>query len=166
MALLFNSNMYVVKRSGRQEPVQFDKITKRLSNLTRGLDTKHVFPEVVAQKVVAYIKPGITTSEIDQLAAETSAYMSTRHSDYGILAARILISNLHKQTPKKFSEAMEKLNGGDENYLDPVFIETIRKNKDKYDEMIKKDADYDYDYFWGPNPNQILSGKIIGWNNC
>ena len=99
--------MFVIKRDGQQERVHFDKITARLDALMWDLDRKHVLPELVAQKITASIFNGIKTSEIDELAAETAAYMVSQHPDYATLAARILVSNLHKETPSCFSEAME-----------------------------------------------------------
>ena len=92
--------MYVIKRDGRRESVKFDKITARIERLCYGLDAVFVQPVEVAMKVVSGIYDGVTTSELDNLAAETAASMTTKHPDYAILAARIAISNLHKNTNK------------------------------------------------------------------
>jgi hypothetical protein len=98
--------MLVVKRDGRREPVAFDKITARIKKLCYGFDTNHVDPTVVAQKVVGGVYDGVTTMQLDDLASETAAFLTTQHPDYGRLAARIAVSNLHKQTEKSFSETM------------------------------------------------------------
>ncbi|KAG5041251.1 hypothetical protein JHK85_013727 [Glycine max] len=96
--------MYVVKRDGRQETVHFDKITARLKKLSYGLSTEHCDPVLVSQKVCAGVYKGVTTSQLDELAAETAAAMTANHPDYASLAARIAVSNLHKNTKKSFSE--------------------------------------------------------------
>jgi len=88
--------MQVLKRDGRRESVKFDKITSRIEKLSYGLDAAFVQPVEVAKKVVSGIFDGVTTAQLDVLAAETAASMTTRHPDYTILAARIAISNLHK----------------------------------------------------------------------
>ena len=98
--------MLVVKRDGRREPVAFDKITARIKKLCYGFDPKHVDACVVAQKVVVGVYDGVTTVQLDDLASETAAFLTTVHPDYGRLAARIAVSNLHKQTTKLFTETM------------------------------------------------------------
>ncbi|KAG7151312.1 Ribonucleoside-diphosphate reductase large chain like protein [Verticillium longisporum] len=95
--------MFVRKRDGRQERVQFDKITARVSRLCYGLDMDHVDPVAITQKVISGVYGGVTTVQLDDLAAETAAYMTVTHPDYAILAARIAVSNLHKQTKKQWS---------------------------------------------------------------
>ncbi|KAJ2921215.1 hypothetical protein H1R20_g15879, partial [Candolleomyces eurysporus] len=100
---------YVFKRDGRKERVQFDKITARIQKLCYGLDTNYVDPIEVTQKVVAGVYQGVTTVELDNLAAETAAYLTTKHPDYAVLAARIAVSNLHKETKKNFSQVMKDL---------------------------------------------------------
>ena len=107
--------MYVIKRDGRRESVKFDKITARIEKLSYGLDSAYVQPIEVAKKVVSGIYDGVTTAELDNLAAETSASMTTKHPDYAILAARVAISNLHKNTLKSFSATMKRLY----TYVDP-----------------------------------------------
>ncbi|TPX44110.1 ribonucleoside-diphosphate reductase [Synchytrium endobioticum] len=101
--------MFVYKRDGRRERVAFDKITSRISRLCYGLDMAFVDPAQVAQKVIQGVYQGVTTVELDNLAAETAAYLTTKHPDYAILAARIAISNLHKETKKAFSAVVEDL---------------------------------------------------------
>jgi hypothetical protein len=98
--------MNVIKRDGKSEPVAFDKITARIKKLCYGFDPKHVNPVVVAQKVITGVHDGVTTVALDDLASETAAFLTTQHPDYGRLAARIAVSNLHKQTDKSFSTTM------------------------------------------------------------
>ncbi|KAK3068212.1 ribonucleoside reductase large subunit Cdc22, partial [Coniosporium uncinatum] len=101
--------MFVYKRDGRKERVQFDKITARVSRLCYGLDPEHVDAAAITQKVISGVYQGVTTIELDNLAAETAAYMTVTHPDYAILAARIAVSNLHKQTKKQFSAVISDL---------------------------------------------------------
>lgn len=101
--------MFVVKRNGRKESVHFDKITSRINKLCYNLDSNHVDASIISQKVVQGVYPGVTTVELDELAAQTAASLSTRHPDFSVLAARISVSNLHKQTSKVFSEVIEIL---------------------------------------------------------
>src|SRR6218665_2404114 len=108
-------SMYVIKRDGRRESVKFDKVTARIEKLSYGLDINYIQPVEVAKKVVSGIYDGVTTAELDNLAAETAASMTTKHPDYAILAARIAISNLHKNTLKSFSGTMKMLY----QYVDP-----------------------------------------------
>ncbi|HKK88717.1 MAG TPA: ribonucleoside-diphosphate reductase subunit alpha [Saprospiraceae bacterium] len=146
--------MKVQKRSGKLENVSFDKITARVKKLCYELNSEFVDPIEIAKKVIQGLYDGVTTVELDHLAAETAATMSTQHPDYSLLAARIEISNLHKNTNKSFSETMEVLY----NYIDPKTgenagliseetVEVIRKNKDKLDSVIIYDRDYSFDYF-------------------
>src|SRR3954470_3718061 len=145
--------MYVVKRDGRKEPVKFDKVTARIQKLAYGL-SEHVDTFTVAQKVIEGIYDGVTTSQLDNLAAEIGASMTTRHPDFALLAARIAVSNLHKNTKKSFSVTMKDLY----EYIDPhtgkkaplladdVF-EIIWKHRDLLDSTIIYDRDFGYDYF-------------------
>ena len=100
--------MNVVKRDGRTETVMFDKIVSRISKLAYSLDPT-ISPVVVAQKVIQGVYDGVTTEKLDDLAAETAAYLTTKHPDYARLAARISVSNLHKNTDKSFSSVMGRL---------------------------------------------------------
>lgn len=97
--------MFVVKRDGRREDVKFDKITSRINKLCYGLDQRYVDSAKISQKVIQGVYPGVTTVELDELAAQTSAYMATQHPDFSKLAARISVSNLHKQTNKVTTRA-------------------------------------------------------------
>jgi ribonucleoside-diphosphate reductase alpha chain len=145
--------MYVVKRDGRKEPIMFDKITARVRKLCYGLN-ELVDPVKVAMRVIEGLYDGVTTSELDNLAAEIAATMTTTHPDYARLAARISVSNLHKNTKKSFSEVMEDLY----NYVNPrtgkkapllsdEVYEIIQANREKLDSTIIYNRDFGYDYF-------------------
>ncbi|CAM1350145.1 MULTISPECIES: ribonucleoside-diphosphate reductase subunit alpha [Tenacibaculum] len=145
--------MYVAKRDGRKEPVMFDKITARVKKMCYGLN-QIVDPVKVAMRVIEGLYDGVTTSELDNLAAEVAATMTTAHPDYAKLAARIAVSNLHKDTKKSFSETMidlyEYVNPRTEKksplLADDVY-EIIMKNADKLDSTIIYSRDFNYDYF-------------------
>ncbi|KAK9808676.1 hypothetical protein WJX72_001770 [[Myrmecia] bisecta] len=146
--------MFVVKRDGRQEPVHFDKITARITKLSYGLNPDFCDPVMVAQKVTAGVYKGVTTSELDELAAETAASMTANHPDYALLAARIAVSNLHKNTLKSFSETvkimhshMNPKNGEPAPLIADDVYEIILANADRLDSEIIYDRDFDYDYF-------------------
>ncbi|WP_026933095.1 ribonucleoside-diphosphate reductase subunit alpha [Christiangramia echinicola] len=145
--------MYVVKRDGRREPVMFDKITSRVKKLCYGLN-ELVDPVKVAMRVIEGLYDNVTTSELDNLAAEIAATMTTAHPDYAKLAARISVSNLHKNTKKTFSEVMTDLF----EYVNPRTDEkapllseevykVIMENKEKLDSTIIYNRDFGYDYF-------------------
>src|ERR1700754_4235778 len=107
--------MFVIKRNGKSESVKFDKITARIEKLCYGLDRRFVNSIDVAKKVIEGLYDGVTTTELDNLAAETAASLTVKHPDYALLASRIAVSNLHKNTIKSFSETMRKMHG----YIDP-----------------------------------------------
>jgi ribonucleoside-diphosphate reductase alpha chain len=146
--------MYVIKRDGRREPVKFDKITSRIEKLCYGLNAEYVHPIEVAKKVINGLYDGVTTTKLDDLAAETAASMTAMHPDYAILAARIATSNLHKETKKLFSETVRDLY----EYIDPVtgqnasliaddVMEIVQKNAEQLDSAIIYSRDFEYDYF-------------------
>jgi ribonucleoside-diphosphate reductase alpha subunit len=148
------TKMYVIKRSGIQEQVSFDKITERLKKLCDESPQLNIDPVIISQKVVSGVYPGVTTSELDTLAAETAAYSATEHPDFSRLAARIEVSNLHKSTLDSFYETAEQLY----NYINPRTnlhgpllgkdtIEIIRKYKKDFEEAIDYSRDYTYSYF-------------------
>ncbi|XBI35801.1 hypothetical protein VPH35_121440 [Triticum aestivum] len=146
--------MYVVKRDGRTETVHFDKITARLKKLSYGLSQEHCDPVLVAQKVCAGVYKGVTTSQLDELAAETAAALTASHPDYASLAARIAVSNLHKNTKKSFSETIKDMYlhyNERSGLLSPLIAEdiyeVIMKNAARLDSEIIYDRDFDYDYF-------------------
>jgi ribonucleoside-diphosphate reductase alpha chain len=146
--------MYVTKRDGTKEAVRFDKISNRVKKMTYGLNSDFVDWMGISQKVIAGIYDGISTGELDNLAAETAASMIPSHPDYSILAARIAISRLHKSTKKKFSETVEDLY----SYIDPETgkpagligeetYQAVMKNKNKLDSAIIHDRDFGFEYF-------------------
>ncbi|MBN8692372.1 MAG: ribonucleoside-diphosphate reductase subunit alpha [Bacteroidetes bacterium] len=146
--------MFVIKRDGTRESVKFDKITARIQKLSYSLDPTHVDPIQVAKKVIDGVYDGVTTSELDNLAAETAASLTVRHPDYASLASRIAVSNLHKNTIKSFSKTVEALY----NYIDPKtnlraqliaddVYEIVQKNALLLDSSIIYDRDFGYDYF-------------------
>lgn len=145
--------MYVIKRDGRQEPVYFDKITVRLQRLTEGLSPLVDVTEI-AKKTIEGMYNGITTTELDTLAAEVAASRTTIHPDYSVLAARIAISNLHKNTLESFSATMSLLYGHVDAHSGlhkPLIAEDVYKLSVKYatriDEAICHARDYEFDYF-------------------
>ncbi len=146
--------MFVLKRDGRKETVQFDKITSRIKKLCYGLDADFVDAAEVAMKVVNGVYDGVTTSELDNLAAETAAYLTTKHPDYAILAARIAVSNLHKNTKKTFSQVVEDLyryidpkNGQKAPLISDEVYKVVMDNAEKLDSAIIYDRDFDFEYF-------------------
>ncbi|CAI5991409.1 unnamed protein product, partial [Closterium sp. NIES-65] len=146
--------MYVVKRDGRKEAVHFDKITARLKKLSYGLSTEFCDPVLVAQKVCMGVYKGVTTAQLDELAAETAAGMTATHPDYALLAARIAVSNLHKKTKKSFSETVKDMYAhvNQESGLPAPLIaddvyEIIMKHAERLDSEVIYDRDFDYDYF-------------------
>jgi len=146
--------MFVIKRSGLREPVKFDKITARIEKLCYGLDIRFVSSLEIAKRVIQGLYDGVTTTELDNLAAEISASMATLHPDYAKLAERIAVSNLHKSTNKSFSHTMKELY----EYIDPQtgqragliseeVFNIIWENKSRLDSTIIYDRDYHFDYF-------------------
>jgi len=146
--------MFVIKRDGKKESVKFDKITARIEKLCYGLNPQLVDPVDVAKKVIEGLYDGVTTSELDNLAAETAASLTTKHPDYALLASRIAVSNLHKNTIKSFSETMKNLydytdpkNGKGAALLADDVYEIIRDNAEILDSSIIYDRDFGFDYF-------------------
>lgn len=164
--------MYVVKRDGRRESVKFDKITARVEKLCYSLNSKFVDPVKVAMKVIEGLYDGVTTTELDNLAAETAASMSTIHPDYSLLASRVAVSNLHKNTVKSFSATVEQLY----NYVEPKtglrssliedeVYEVVCKHADLLDSTIIYDRDFAFDYFGFKTLERSyllkLNGKVV-----
>ena len=146
--------MFVVKRDGKKETVKFDKITARIEKLCYSLNPALVDPIDVAKKVIEGLYDGVTTSELDNLAAETAASLTTKHPDYALLASRIAVSNLHKNTIKSFSETMRLMH----DYIDPKtgksaslladdVWDIIQANAELLDSTIIYDRDFGFDYF-------------------
>ncbi len=146
--------MQVVKRTGRREDVSFDKITARVKKLCYGLHTDYIDHIEISKKVIQGLYDGVSTTDLDNLAAETAASLATDHPQYAILAARIAISNLHKNTKKSFKQTMRDLY----EYIDPKtgdkagligdkYMKIIEDNEDRLDSAIIYDRDYSFDYF-------------------
>lgn len=145
--------MNVIKRDGRKEVIMFDKITARIRKLCYGLN-ELVDPLKVAMRVIEGLYDGVTTSELDTLAAEIAATMTVSHPDYARLAARISVSNLHKNTKKTFSEVMTDLykyvnprTGKDAPLLSDEVYKIIQENAEELDSTIIYNRDFGYDYF-------------------
>lgn len=146
--------MYVYKRDGRKEPVRFDKITARVLRLCYGLDPNHVDPVTITQRIILGVYEGVTTIELDNLAAETAAYMTTIHPDYAVLAARIAVSNLHKQTSKRFSDVVRALyeyvnpkTGKHAPMISDDVYKVVQEHEDELNSAIVYDRDFNYNYF-------------------
>ncbi|MBW4359452.1 ribonucleoside-diphosphate reductase subunit alpha [Flavobacterium taihuense] len=163
--------MYVVKRDGHKEPVMFDKITERIKKLCYGLN-ELVDPVKVAMRVIEGLYDGVSTSELDNLAAETAASMTIAHPDYAQLAARIAISNLHSNTKKSFSETMNEMFhyiNPRTNQESPLLAEEVHKvimeNAEFLDSHIIYNRDFNYDYFGFKTLERSyllkINGKIV-----
>ncbi|KAJ3095376.1 Ribonucleoside-diphosphate reductase large subunit, partial [Physocladia obscura] len=146
--------MFVLKRNGRRERVAFDKITARINKLCYNLDANFVDAAQVAQKVIQGVYQGVTTVELDNLAAETAAYMTTTHPDYATLAARIAVSNLHKETIKQFSTVMSDLyqhkhpkTGLHQPMISKETYDIVMDNAETLNAAIIYNRDYSYNYF-------------------
>jgi ribonucleoside-diphosphate reductase alpha chain len=145
--------MKVVKRDGTVSVVKFDEILDRIEALMVGIDRAYVNPAVLTQKVISGMVDGMTTRELDLLASETAASLVTRHHGWGILAARIAVTSLHKDTPKTFTEAIEILyqnrdkHGSPAPLIDESVYNTVMINKDTLNAAIITSRDFTYDYF-------------------
>ncbi|EZA57687.1 hypothetical protein DMN91_002734 [Ooceraea biroi] len=164
--------MHVIKRNGRMEDVHFDKITSRIAKQCYNLDMNYVDPSAVAIQVIRGLYSGVTTVALDNLAAEIAATMATNHPDYAILAARIDVSNLHKETKKSFSEVMHDLYNAKNpitNEPTPMISEyyynIIKDNAERLDSAIIYDRDFNYNYigFKTLETSYLLkiNGKIV-----
>ena len=164
--------MFVIKRNGKKETVNFNKITARIEKLCYGLNAPLVDPIDVAKKVIEGLYDGVTTSELDSLAAETAASLTTKHPDYALLASRIAVSNLHKNTLKSFSQTMRLLH----DYVDPKtglnaslvaddVFEVMMTHAELLDSTIIYDRDFGFDYFGFKTLEKSylikLDGKIV-----
>ena len=163
--------MYVVKRDGHKEPVMFDKITDRIKKLCYGLNDL-VDAVKVTMRVIEGLYDGVTTSELDNLAAETAASMTISHPDYAQLAARIAISNLHKNTNKSFSETMKEMyfyvnprTNQKAPLLSDEVYEAIQANAEFLNSHIIYNRDFNYDYFGFKTLERSyllkINGKIV-----
>lgn len=145
--------MYVIKRNGKKESIKFDKITARIEKLSYSLSPMVNIIDV-AKKVIEGIYDGVTTSELDNLAAETAASLTTKHPDYALLASRIAVSNLHKNTTKSFSDTMrnlyeykDKASGRNTPMIADDVMAIIEVNAELLDSSIIYDRDFGFDYF-------------------
>ena len=163
--------MFVVKRDGQQQAVKFDNIMERISRLCDGLDARYVNPGSITQKIIEGLYSGISTSEVDILAAETCAYMSQKHHDFSTLAARVAVSNLHKNTSDSLSETVRALHGYRDEQGRPAALiahdvwDFIRENAAALDAALDYTRDLDYDYFGFKTLERSyllrLHGKIV-----
>jgi len=164
--------MLVIKRDGRRESVRFDKITARIENLCYGLDPRYIHPIEIAKKVIDGLYDGVTTTELDNLAAEVCASLTVKHPEYATLAARIAISNLHKTTSQSFSNTMKRMY----TYINPITNENaaliapdvygiVKQHAARLDEVIDYNRDFDYDYFGFKTLERSylikLDGKVV-----
>jgi ribonucleoside-diphosphate reductase alpha chain len=146
--------MKVKKRDGSLEEMRYDKITRRIQNFCDDLDIEYVDPTLITLKVTQGIYDGISTTELDVLAAETAASLVTSHPDYAKLAGRLAVSNLHKTTPKKFSQAIKELYSFIEpkteketTLISDEVYHFVQQNKEAIDGAIVQERDFDFDYF-------------------
>ena len=164
--------MLVIKRDGRKESVKFDKITARIEKLSYGLNTEFVKTIEIAKKVIDGLYDGVSTQELDELASETAATLTTKHPDFATLAARIAVSNLHKTTSKSFSSTMKRLytyvnpkTGEKAALLSKEVYGVINKNAALLDSSIIYDRDFSYDYFGFKTLEKSyllrLDGKVV-----
>lgn len=167
-----NMNVYVTKRNGKLEPVNFDKIVERITQQTVGLDANYVKPFIIAQKVIEGITDNIQTRTLDVLAQETAASLTSKHPDYALLAARLAITALYKETKKSFSATVLDLY----NYVNPKnnthspivaswFNDIVQANSGELDAAIVKSRDKNFDYFGYKTLEKSyllkINGKIV-----
>lgn len=146
--------MKVKKRDGSLEEMRYDKITRRISALCSDLNLDYVDPTYITLKVTQGIYDGITSTELDTLAAETAASMTTTYPDYSKLAGRLAVTNLHKTTPKKFSQSIKQLysfveprTGTESSLISDELFDFVKKNRAVIDGAIVQERDFDFDYF-------------------
>lgn len=151
--------MQVTKRDGRLEPVRFDKITQRLAHLR---DLTPVLDDIdvtrVAASVCSAVHDGISTARLDELVADVAAGMSTEHPSYGTLAARVLVSNLQKNTSDDVVETYEKM----AQLMDPAFMEVVRRHGDQLQAMVRYERDYDFDFFGFKTMEKMYLTRVDG----
>ena len=146
--------MKVKKRDGSLEEMRYNKITRRISSLCSDLNLDYVDPTYITLKVTQGIYDGISSTELDTLAAETAASMTTTHPDYAKLAGRLAVTNLHKTTPKKFSQSIKELysfieprTGQESSLISDELFNFVKKNRAVIDGAIVQERDFDFDYF-------------------
>ena len=146
--------MYVTNRKGKKVPVEFDKITQRIEGLCFGLNRDYVDPVLIAQKVIEGLYDGITTQELDDLSAQTAAYLSTRHPDFAVLAGRIAVSDLHRNTESSFTKNVKAMyryrhpkTGEHAPLVSEKLYNLVRLNHARLDSLVDYERDFNYDYF-------------------
>ena len=146
--------MKVKKRDGSLEEMRYDKITRRISVFCSDLNLEYVDPTYVTLKVTQGIYDGISTTELDVLAAETAAAMVTTHPDYAKLSGRLAVSNLHKTTHRKFSQCIKELysfvepkTGKESSLIDEGVYKFVMENREVLDGAIHQERDLEFDYF-------------------
>lgn len=161
--------MRVIKRNGADELVKFDKISSRVKKQTYDLDRDYVDAMEVSKKVISGLYDGVTSKELDKLAAETAASLTRIHPDYSILAARIAITSLKKETNKSFKETIEKLytyvnkkTGENAGLISDEVYKVVMNNSDKIESMIVHDRDFNFDYFGFKTLEKAYLLKIDG----
>lgn len=157
----FEDAYYVVKRSGKKEPVHFDKITKRISNLLTGNMKTTINVIDIVKKTISGIYPGITTKTLDEQSAYQCAMMTTKHPDYSLLAGRIYMSGLQKETTNLFVEKMEYIHNKT-NLFNEDWLSFIQNNRKKLNRVINYERDLDLDYFGVKTMERIYLTKIDG----
>jgi len=166
LIFIIRTKMRVLKRNGSYENVSFDKVLNRIQKLSVGLNG--VQPDEIAQKICGRIYDGVKTTELDELTATTCSTMITVHPDYGTLAARIIISNLHKNTPKTFSEAVETLYNCKDIHLNAMPLVSdelymiVQKHKNIIDAKVDVNRDYLFDYFGFKTLERAYLQKVDG----
>ncbi|KAI4502566.1 hypothetical protein M0802_002478 [Mischocyttarus mexicanus] len=175
--MIGSTKLHVINRGGLVEDVHFDEITNRIKKLCYGLDMEQIDPCTVTIQALNGLYPGITTIELDNLTAETAAIMGTKHPDYAVLAARIAVSNLHKETNEVFSEVISDLynskskhTGKNLSIISKRYFDIIQKNATKLNDAIVHERDYHYDYigFKTLEQNYLLKieNKIVERPQC
>ena len=146
--------MYVTNRKGKRVPVEFDKITQRIEGLCFGLNRDYVDPVLIAQKVIEGLYDGITTQELDDLSAQIAAYLSTRHPDFAVLAGRIAVSDLHRNTESSFTKNVKTMyryrhpkTGEHSPLVSEKLYNLVRLNHARLDSLVDYERDFNYDYF-------------------
>ena len=157
--------MKVEKRTGELEDVSFDKVLRRLQHLSNELN---VDIYEISQKVCGRIFNGVKTSELDELAAQLCSSMMIENPDYGALAARIIISNHHKNTSPSFSETIQimydnkDIEGNPSPLVNDKLYEVVMNNKEKLNSYIDHNRDYTLDYFGFKTLERAYLTKVNG----
>lgn len=146
--------MQVIKRNGKKESVNVEKIISRIEKQCYNLDAKYIVPFEVAQKVIEGIYDGVTSRQLDELAAETAASLTTKHPDYATLASRLAVTSLHKETKKSFSDTVKELYNHTDKYtnkktplVSKEFYDVVKQHAEELDSAIVYNRDFNYDYF-------------------